>query len=162
MSAGVFAGVFQLRLQQNMPEVRHSGAQLYIRKPLTGSGWAASLVIQLSSQLQVRMISIPPPPLTHLLTCRVPNRFGIFLKWRFQFWRFCHWVVPEKVCTLPMEEIVPLGREGKKNLFLITVSVLRGWGRGGGNFQFPLWGRYSKDVFFGMYHFIQILTKTIV
>jgi hypothetical protein len=56
---------------------------------------------------------------------------------------------------------VPLGREGKKNLFLITVSVLRGWGRGN-NFQFPLWGRYSKDVFFGMYHFIQILTKTIV
>jgi hypothetical protein len=36
------------------------------RKPSTRSGWAASLVIQLSSRLQVRMISILHLPLTYL------------------------------------------------------------------------------------------------
>jgi hypothetical protein len=36
-----------------------------LRKPSTGSGWATSIAIQLSSQLQVKMIRTPPP--THSL-----------------------------------------------------------------------------------------------
>jgi hypothetical protein len=40
-----------------------------LRKPSTGSGWAASFVIQLRSQLQVRMISTLTHSLTHLLKC---------------------------------------------------------------------------------------------
>jgi hypothetical protein len=39
-----------------------------LRKPSTWSGWAASFAIQLSAQLQVRMI-LPPPPLPQLTYC---------------------------------------------------------------------------------------------
>jgi hypothetical protein len=53
-------------------------------------------------------------------------------------------------------------RKGREEKFVSDNSkCIKGVGEGD-NFQFPQWGRYSKDVFFGMYHFIQILTKTIV